>query len=65
MYFERTRILKDRSVIRPPPFRYKAIGGLIRKIGPCIVASTRFFKTPNGCISDTRPWTYNRGNTVQ
>ena len=25
---------------------------------------TRFFKTPNGLVSDKRPWPYNRGNTV-
>ena len=24
-------------------------------------ASTRFFETPNGLISDARPWPYNRG----
>ena len=22
------------------------------------------FKTPNGIVSETRPWPYNRGNTV-
>jgi len=23
---------------------------------------TRFFKTPNGLVSETRPWLYNRGD---
>jgi len=55
-------------VIRPPPFRYfryKAIDGLITERWPLAkieghgpwpykVASTRFFKTPDGLISNTR-----------
>ena len=37
-----------------------------RRPWPYKVSSTRFFKTPmypNGLISDTKPWPYNRGNT--
>ena len=43
-YFEHIRGFKDRSVIRPPPFRYKATDGLIMERWPY-----------NG---NRRPWPY-------
>ena len=41
------------------------MGGLVTEwLWPYNGQPTRFFKTPNGLVSDTRPWPYNRGNTV-
>ena len=56
-------LIANHSVIRPPPSRYKATWcpyngtlGLLSDKRLYKVASTRFFITPNGLISDTRPW---------
>ena len=41
------------------------MGGLVMEwLWPYNGQPTRFFKTPKGLVSDTRPWPYNRGNTV-
>ena len=41
------------------------MGGLVTEwLWPYKLQPTRFFKTPKYLVSDTRPWPYNRGNTV-
>ena len=41
------------------------MGGLVTEwLWPYNGQPTQFFKTPNGLVSDTRPWPCNRGNTV-
>ena len=41
------------------------MGGLVTEwLWPYKLQPTRFFKTPNGLVPESRSWPYNRGNTV-